>query len=162
MSTFMPDRPAQGLPATLVALHGRVAEVLGTWGGPVIDLVVRLWMAQVFFISGLQKIGDWPATLFLFEHEYRVPILPHGLAAVLGTGFELAMPVLLVLGLFTRLAALPLLVMALVIQFVLGAASPDYDDAEHFFWMILLALIIVKGPGPISLDHWLGKRFGAG
>ena len=124
---------------------------------PVLDLAIRLWMARVFFNSGLVKIMDWDATVFLFQDEYKVPILPPEVAAVFGTTFELGMPVLLVLGLFARLAALPLIVMALVIQFVLGANNPAYDSVEHFYWLFLLATIVVRGPGKLSLDHLIHR-----
>src|SRR5437867_1173716 len=75
---------------------------------PVIDLVIRVLVASVFFKSGLTKIASWAGTLSLFENEYAVPFLPPELAAVLGTGVELVFPVLLVLGLGTRLSALML------------------------------------------------------
>jgi len=81
-----------------------------------------------------------------------VPLLPPEVAAILGTTFELGMPVFLVLGLGARFAALPLLGMACIIQFVLGANNPDYDNVEHFYWMFLLAMIVVRGAGTLSLD----------
>lgn len=131
---------------------------LNAWGAPLLQLALRLWIARVFFNSGLTKIQDWDTTVLLFETEYQVPLLPPGVAALAGTAFELAMPVLLVLGLTTRLAALPLLGMALVIQFVLGAANPAYDSVEHAYWMFVLLAIIVHGPGPLSLDHLIRSR----
>ena len=72
------------------------------------------------------------------------------------------MPVLLVIGLATRFAAVPLLAMALVIQFVLGASNPAYDHITHYYWMILLTVIIIRGPGPLSIDHLIGRKFGQG
>ena len=121
---------------------------------PLFDLAVRLTMAPIFFRSGLQKISDWQATLFLFQEEYRVPLLPADLAALLAAATELTMPVLLVLGLATRLAAVPLLAMALVIQFVLGAENPAFNNPQHYFWMLLLTGLILRGGGRLSLDHW--------
>ena len=97
---------------------------LNAWGAPLLQLALRLWIARVFFNSGLTKIQDWDTTVLLFQEEYKVPLLPPDLAALLGTAFELGMPILLVAGLMTRVAALPLLGMSLVIQFVLGAANP--------------------------------------
>ena len=126
------------------------------------DLVVRLFIANVFFKSGLTKIKDWDITVSLFADEYQVPVLPPEVAAALGTTFELSMPVLLVLGLGARLAALPLFGMACVIQFVLGAANPDYDNPMHFYWMFLLGMIAIKGPGPISLDYLIRARLNHG
>ena len=136
-----------------------IADVLEHYGAPILDLAGRLWIARVFFLSGLTKIKDWEGTLFLFEYEYAVPVLPFELTAFLATAFELGAPVLLVLGLTTRLAALPLLVMTLVIQFVLGAANPAYDNIQHVYWMFLLAALILRGAGPLSVDRLLARRF---
>lgn len=96
-------------------------------------------MASIFFRSGLQKIGDWQATLFLFQEEYRVPLLPVDVAALLAAATELTMPILLVL----------------VIQFVPGAENPAFSNPQHYFWMLLLTGLILRGGGRLSLDHWL-------
>jgi putative oxidoreductase len=144
-----------GLVARITMVARRVIGWLEIWAAPLLQLAMRLWMARVFFNSGLTKIADWDTTILLFQEEYRVPLLPAPVAALLGTTFELGMPVLLVAGLMTRLAALPLIGMTLVIQFVLGAADPAYDNTEHFYWLFLLAAIVIRGPGPISLDHLL-------
>ena len=133
-------------------------NMLSNYGGPVIDLIARIWIARVFFNSGLTKIQDWESTLFLFEYEYAVPILPFEVTAFLAACFELGMPVLLVVGLFSRLAAVPLLTMSLVIQFILGANNAAFDNVEHFYWMILLLMIVLKGPGKISIDHLICKK----
>ncbi len=128
-------------------------------------LLFRLGAAGVFFKSGLTKVTGFPptltpSTLFLFENEFQVPLLPPDLAALLATGFELACPVLLVLGLATRLAALPLLGMTAVIElFVYPLAC-----ADHLQWTALLLYILVRGPGRLSLDALIApslfKRFG--
>lgn len=141
--------------AHLSDIRDQAAGWLDRYAAPLFDLAVRLTMAPIFFRSGLQKIGDWPATLFLFQEEYRVPLLPPEVAALLATATELTMPVLLVLGLATRLAAVPLLAMALVIQFVLGAANPAFSNPQHYFWMLLLTGLIVRGGGRLSVDHLL-------
>ena len=65
----------------------------------------------------------------------------------------------LVVGLASRLAAIPMLAMALVIQFALGSVNPAFDNVEHFYWMFVLAMIVTRGPGRISLDHYLARRF---
>ncbi len=134
-------------------------DALERYGAPILDVAVRLWIARVFLLSGLTKIKDWESTLFLFEYEYAVPVLPFELTAFLATAFELGAPVLLVFGLMTRLAALPLLAMTLVIQFALGAANPAYDNMQHFYWMFLLAALILRGAGPLSVDRLLAGRF---
>jgi putative oxidoreductase len=137
-----------------------VIALVGAFAVPLLLLAMRLWIARVFFLSGLTKIPDWDATLFLFQTDYALPILPPQVAALIGTSCELSMPVLLTIGLFTRLAALPLLGMAMVIQFVLGSHDPAFDSVEHFYWMFLLVSIAVFGPGTLSLDHWIARRLG--
>jgi len=150
------------LPKRLVRLGYSIAPRLDTWLFPLVQLGLRLWMAKVFFTSGLTKIADWNITLQLFEFEYKVPLLPVEVAAFLGTFFELVMPVLLVLGLFTRAAAVPLLVMAMVIQFVVGASNPAFDHVEHYYWMLLLMVLIARGGGTLSLDLLLNRYLASG
>lgn len=144
--------------AKLTPVYAKATNLLARYASPAFDLAVRLFIASVFFRAGRTKIKDWDITVSLFADEYQVPVLPPEFAAALATTFELAMPVFLVLGLGARLAALPLLGMACVIQFVLGAANPDYDNPMHFYWMFLLGMIVIKGPGPISLDHLIRAR----
>jgi putative oxidoreductase len=154
----------QNNPAVHVAAasYARATAVLERYAAPVFDLAVRFWMARVFFNSGRVKIADWNSTIYLFRDEYKVPVLPPEVAAVIGTTFELGMPIFLVLGLCARLAALPLIGMACVIQFVLGASNPDYDNVEHFYWLFLLTLIVVRGPGTLSLDWLVRRKFAEG
>ncbi|MDX2221466.1 MAG: DoxX family protein [Rhodospirillaceae bacterium] len=156
-------------PSTIARLAGRAIGVqrqavslLDRFAAPAADLAVRIMIGLVFFNSGRQKLQDWESTVFLFAEEYKVPLLTPEAAAWLGTTFEVTMPLLLFVGLAARLAALPLLGMALVIQFVLGASNPAYDSMEHFYWMILLLLIVVRGPGMLSLDHVIKRRFANG
>ena len=115
-------------------------------------LAIRIFMAKIFFYSGLTKIKDFESTIFLFEYEYQVPFLAPKIAAFLATGAELILPVLLVFGLFGRLASFGLLCMALVIQFLLPT---EYNNFEHYYWMLLLGVILVFGCGKISLDRFL-------
>ncbi len=116
-------------------------------------LVLRLWIAHIFWASGMVKIEDFSNTVALFRDEYKTPFLPPEIAAVLGTFFELSCPILLTLGLATRLAALPLLAMTAVIQFT-------YDQNEqHIYWAMLLGTILVSGAGKISLDYLISKKF---
>lgn len=91
---------------------------------PLAALVARAYLAQVFFLSGLTKIRDWDTTLLLFTEEYRVPLLPPDLAAVLGTAGELVLPVLLLVGLAGRFAALGLSVVNVVAVLSLAEISP--------------------------------------
>ncbi|MDY0883321.1 DoxX family protein [Dongia soli] len=139
-----------------MAFRGKLANWLRSLeqvGGPIVDLLIRIAVFRVFFWSGLVKIHDWEGTVQLFQYEYMVPFLSPSIAALLATSFELGASSLVLLGFLTRLAALPLLGMAMVIQFVLGAANPDYSQLEHYLWMVLLLSIIVRGPGLFSIDY---------
>ena len=121
-------------------------------------LAARAYLAQVFFLSGLTKIRDWDTTLLLFNDEYRVPLLPPELAAVMGTGGELVLPVLLLLGLGGRFAALGLS----VVNVVAAISLPDIAPAalqQHITWGVLLAALALYGVGKWSVDcAWLKPR----
>ena len=129
-------------------------------GAHALDLAIRLYVAQVFFRSGLLKIGNWDGTLYLFENEYRVPLVPPEAAAWLGTFAELFFPVFLALGLAARFAAAALFVFNIVaaVSFwhVLGENQAALNS--HWYWGVLLAVTIFHGPGKLSLDHWIAKR----
>ncbi len=130
------------------------------WLSPVLDLALRVWVANVFWKSGLTKIASWDTTLALFENEYVVPLLPPELAAVLGTGAELILPVLLVFGLGARFAALALF----VFNIIAVISYPDLSEAgrtEHFYWGFLLLVTLFHGPGKLSLDHLISRKFSA-
>ena len=121
---------------------------------PVADLALRLYVATVFWKAGLVKIQSWSSTLYLFEYEYAVPLLPPTAAAYLGTGVELVFPVLLALGLAGRPAAAVLFVfniMAVVSYPTLNASGV----ADHQLWGLLLAVLVVRGPGALSVDRLL-------
>lgn len=123
---------------------------------PIAALAARVYVAHVFFLSGLTKIRDWDTTLALFMDEYKVPLLSPTLAAVLGTGGELVLPVLLLLGLGGRFAALGLSVMN-VVAVVSLAEIADAALQQHVLWGCLLAGIAVYGPGRLALDHWVQR-----
>lgn len=124
---------------------------------PLVLLLLRLWVAWVFFNSGLLKISTWDSTLYLFEFEYQVPLLPWKVAAWAATATELFLPVLLTLGLFTRPAATILFLfnMMAVISYPLLWERGFFD---HQLWGMMLLVIAVWGPGPISADQWLRRR----
>jgi len=124
---------------------------------PLVDLVIRVFIAMVFFKSGLTKIASWASTVSLFENEYAVPLLSPEVAAALGTAVELAFPVLLVLGLGTRLSALVLF----VFNIVAVISYPDLGEVglrDHQTWGLLLLVTLLHGPGKLSLDHLLRRR----
>ena len=117
-------------------------------------LALAFAVATVFWRSGLTKIASWDATLALFDMEYMLPLLPPALGAYLATTVELSCSTLLVLGLATRLAAAALLGMTLVIQlFVYPENWPD-----HLLWGAILAYLLTRGAGAISLDHVICRR----
>ena len=136
----------------IAARYLHAVSKLETVAIPTADLIIRIAVFRVFFWSGLVKIHDWTSTLQLFEYEYMVPILPVGLAAIAATIFELGASSLILVGLGTRFAAIPLLVMTCVIQFSLGHRDPAYNQLEHYLWMALLLSLILRGSGRLSLD----------
>ena len=147
--------------SSVVALLDRARTWLNS-GANVLDLAIRVLVARDFFMSGLTKIRDWDTTLALFQDEYHVPVLPPELAAIGGTFGELFFPVLLVLGLGTRFAAVGMSlvnVMAVVSYWhVLKDLEPAL--AMHVTWAILLLVSLFHGPGKISLDAWIWRRWG--
>lgn len=124
---------------------------------PLVPLAFRLWLAQIFFQAGLTKIATWSSTLFLFESEYAVPLLPPKLAAVLATGIELIVAPLLALGLFTRCSALTLFAFNLVAMFSYPGLS-DTGRELHLYWGFMLLALIAHGGGRFSVDAWLAYR----
>jgi putative oxidoreductase len=115
----------------------------------VLALPLRFAIATIFWNSATTKLADWNATLFLFEDEYRLPLLPPEFAANLALAIEITTPVLLVLGLLTRLTALVLLGMTAVIEiFVYPQAWPT-----HIQWAAILLVLLCRGAGAVSLDH---------
>ncbi|MBK6636783.1 MAG: DoxX family protein [Rhodocyclaceae bacterium] len=139
----------------------------------VIALLGRFSVAAIFWISGQTKItgfsvnivsGEfhfgWPrlsdTAVALFQDEYRLPLLPPNLAAVMAVLGEHVFPALLLLGLATRFSALALLVMTATIQiFVYPDAYPT-----HGVWAAVLLYLVARGPGMVSIDHWIARRYG--
>ena len=125
---------------------------------PAVNMLFRLWVAKVFFMSGLTKTKIWVTTLMLFEYEYAVPLINVKLAAFLATGAELLLPVLLVVGLAGRFSAAGLF----ILNIVAAISYPDISPAgiyDHYFWGAMLLILTVYGPGKISVDAWLQQRF---
>jgi putative oxidoreductase len=154
MSTTVVSSRAASLESGTV-LWARWAAVragLGRVPLSVHQLLFRLAVASVFLKAGLIKAGSWESTVMLFAEEYKVPVLAPALAATLATAVELGCSTLLILGLATRLATLPLLGMILTIQFTV------YPQAwsEHLVWGSILLLLLTRGPGAVSLDRLLG------
>jgi putative oxidoreductase len=120
-----------------------------------IALIARISIGTVFLRSGLLKVEGWSdgTTLALFKDEYQLPILPPEIAAYLATAAELALPPLLFAGLFTRFAALAMLLMTLVIQIFV---YPNAFDT-HGVWAVCLLFLMKYGAGKLSLDHLLAR-----
>ena len=123
---------------------------------PLAALLARLYVAQVFFLSGLTKLRDWGTTVALFTDEYKVPFLSPAAAATLGTAGELVLPVLLVIGLAGRFSALGLFVVNAVAVISLSEIAPAAMQA-HVLWGTLLAALAIYGLGPWALDRWLKR-----
>lgn len=146
--------------------HTITRRLVGAWNllaagldalRPLAALAARIYVGQAFFLSGLTKIRDWDTTLALFADEYKVPLLPTAVAAVMGTAGELVLPVLLVLGLGGRFAALGLFVVNAVAVVSLSEIAPAALQ-QHVFWGSLLAGLAIWGPGAWSLERWVWPR----
>ena len=124
-----------------IALWQPITRALENLQAPA-ALLARAYVAEAFFRSGLTKIRDWDTTLALFADEYHVPLLSPGAAAVMGTAGELVLPVLLMLGLGGRFAALGLSVVNVVAVISLSEIAPA----------VLLAGLAIHGVGRWSLD----------
>jgi putative oxidoreductase len=124
---------------------------------PVADLAVRLWVATVFFKSGLVKIQSWESTLALFTYEYSVPVLSPEMAAYLGTFTELVFPVFLALGLAGRFSAAVLFLFN-IIAVISYPALNEAGLEQRLVWGIMLLVTLLHGPGKLSLDYWIGRK----
>ena len=168
------------------ARHEAVFSRLDTWLSPaVLPLLARLTLAGIFWRSLLTKvetvkfftytepINDFPvekarlrlpelpldlkpAVLQQFRGDFALPLLPPELAAWMATLAEFVFPLLLVLGLLTRLSALALVGMTLVIQVFV---YPDAWWGTHALWMVIALYLVCRGPGPLSADHMAGRIF---
>ena len=138
---------AGGIGGLIGKLYRRLDRVPYT----MLAIPLRLAVAVIFWNSAMTKLADWNAALFLFEEEYRVPLLPPELAANLALAIEITTPVLLVLGLLTRIAAVVLLGMTAVIEiFVYPQAWPT-----HIQWAAMLLVLLCRGAGTISIDAFI-------
>jgi putative oxidoreductase len=121
---------------------------------PLAALAARIYVAYVFFLSGLTKIRDWGTTVSLFTDEYKVPLLSPEVAAAMGTAGELILPVLLLVGLGGRFAALGLSVINVVAVISLSEIAPAAMQ-QHITWGVLLAGLAIYGCGKYALDHFI-------
>jgi len=126
-------------------------RVLRAFAWPRVELAVRLWLAQIYFVSGVLKLTHWDTALYLATHEYPVSWLSAGSAATIGVSIEVIGGALLAAGFMTRYAAAPMLALALVAQF----AYLPFDN--QLFWSALFGWYVVCGAGPISVDSMLRR-----
>jgi putative oxidoreductase len=142
--------------ALVVDGHALLARILDHLRSLLL-LGTRLWVSWQFLKSGWLKLTTWDVTLELFRSEYHVPLLPPGMAAAVGTFGELFFPVLLILGLLTRIGALGLFavnVLAVVSYWhVLGSEGYEAALAQHVLWGFMLAVIAIFGSGAFALDR---------
>jgi putative oxidoreductase len=144
----------------LVGIVQRILAALDRIPFWLIALAARIFPAAVFWQSGQTKVAGWhlkPSAIALFQNEYQLPILDPMVAASLSAIGEHLLPILLALGLATRFAALGLLFMTAVIEIFV------YPDAwpTHGVWATCFFLLIARGPGEISLDYLIARRFKA-
>lgn len=147
----------------VVRLHAAFGRILDQLRSPLL-LLTRLWVSWQFLKSGWLKANNWDVTLELFRSEYQVPLLSPLLAAIAGTFGELVFPILLILGLLSRGAALGLLavnLMAVVSYWhVLGQEGFEAALAQHLLWGFMLLVVAAFGAGRFSADHALERRAG--
>jgi len=154
----MPDDTALASSRSPSAVVGKIVLMLDSVPYGWLALPLRAAVAVVFWNSAMAKLANWDTTIALFTDEYQVPLLPPDLAADLAASIELTTPILLVLGLSTRPAALVLLGMTAVIEiFVYPQAWPT-----HIQWAAMLLILLFRGPGELSIDHLLRRWFAIG
>jgi len=143
-------------PAALIDRLIGAMEAIPYW---FVALITRVSIAGVFWQSGQTKVDGFrvaDTAIELFRSEYRLPVIDPVIGAYLAAFAEHFFPILLVLGLATRFAALALLGMTLVIEIFV------YPDAwpTHGTWAACLLILMTRGPGPVSLDHLIARRTG--
>ena len=145
-----PAMPQSSVVAALIRIRNALQSVPYDW----LAIPLRLAVANVFWSSGTEKLADWNAALTLFRDEYRLPVLPPEIAAYMAVSVELSTPFLLLLGFFTRGAALLLLGMTTVIEvFVYPQAWPT-----HIKWAAMLLVLLCRGAGKFSVDELIWRR----
>jgi putative oxidoreductase len=139
-----------------------LAARFASWLESPLLLALRVYVAWQFLKSGWLKITGWESTLYLFQDEYHVPLLPPAVAAVAGTAGELVFPLLLIAGLLTRYAAAGLfavnVVAVVAYAHVLLAEGFEAAIGQHYLWGLMLATLAVFGAGRWSMDALIGRK----
>jgi putative oxidoreductase len=150
-------RPGAFLAKTVVRSAIRAFEAIPIWP---VTLLARLSLAAVFWMSGRTKVAEGTLltlsdnAVWLFREEYQLPLIPPEIAAHLSLAAEHLLPILLVIGLASRFAALGLLVMTLIIEVLVY----PYAYPVHGPWAVCCLVVMIHGPGFLSLDHWIAGR----
>lgn len=139
-------------------LYSCCSQYAETWLVPLVLLLARLIVAWAFFTAGQVKIASWDSTLFLFEYEYQVPLLPFEIAAYVATATELLLPPLLAIGLLARPVALVLFVFN-AMAVISYPALWDTGFLDHQLWGFMLLTVIALGAGPLSADHIACRKY---
>lgn len=135
-----------------IAIGQKKIELVEKFLQPIAFLIIRIFIALVFWKSGMTKFSNLDSAILLFEYEYQVPYLNPTFAAYSATFFEIICSFLLIIGLGARSAAAILIIMTLVIQFLV------IQNHEHFYWLSLLAIILVSGAGKLSCDEFIKRK----
>ncbi|MFO1242147.1 MAG: DoxX family protein [Rickettsiales bacterium] len=140
------------------------ASICGVWArawkilDPIVLLLIRLYMGNIYFASGMSKLDnylrdDWASTIYIFQDIYPIPHVPAEWVAPVWTAAELVLPVLLVLGLASRFAAFGMLVIVGLMEVSLQLSDPEYVTLDvNIMWGLLLAVLVVRGAGFLSVD----------
>lgn len=146
----------------LLSRLNELAERAATPLQSLLLLGTRIYVSWQFLVSGWLKLQEWDTTLFLFQEEYRTPVLSPAVAAVAGTFGETVFPLLLIAGLLGRYSAAGLLAVNImaVVSYAHVLLSEGFEAAlaQHYLWGFMLLVLVIFGPGRWSADHWLGRR----
>ncbi len=138
--------------ASLFARFVSTREWLRRFPLSVVQLAMRIGVGLAFFSDGLLKYRSFDYATQLFEEAYKIPLIAPATAARIAMINELTFSTLLLVGLATRLATLPLLAMILIIQIVYPSMWPD-----HVLWGSVLIFLLTRGPGPFSIDYVIDR-----
>jgi putative oxidoreductase len=142
---------------SMTSAYRAIVNLLQSIPDSLIALPARIGPALVFWQSGQTKVEGWKVSenaIALFKEEYNLPLIDPTLAAYLATAAEHLLPILLIIGFASRFAALGLIAMTLVIQFLVYPGA----YATHLTWIAPLLYVAARGPGNISLDHLIGRK----
>lgn len=161
MSSTTSERPQAG---GLTGLIGKIVQpgLIETDWSAIALLAIRLYIARIFYNTGLVRLNSWDSQEFLFNDIHPVPFLAPWLAAPITTFGELALSVAFAFGFLGRLSGLGLLVMAAVIQLVVAQTPQGVDNgignSVHYLWVLLCLVVAINGPGKLSVDKLIRDR----